>query len=152
KYGDEGKVMGLAPYGRPVYVDQMRRIVRAQRDGTFELDLDWFVHHAQGVAMTWESGTPELGPMFSPRFVDAFGPPRDARRNALVPPSDIANLGRSSNRASHPDATGYAPYYQDVAASLQAVLEEAEFNLLRMLHRQTGQTALCLAGGVALNS
>src|SRR5262249_23065301 len=49
KYGDEGKVMGLAPYGRPVYADQMRQIVRAQRDGTFELDLDWFVHHARGV-------------------------------------------------------------------------------------------------------
>jgi len=152
KYGDEGKVMGLAPYGQPVYIDQMRRIVQAQRDGTFELDLDWFVHHAQGVAMTWDAGTPELGPMFSQRFVDAFGPPRDARRNGRVPPSEIAGLRRSYGRVSHPDAVGYSPYYLDVAASLQAALEEAEFDLVRMLHRQTGQTALCLAGGVALNS
>ena len=58
KYGDEGKVMGLAPYGRPIHVDTFRRIVRVQRDGTFELDLDYFVHHAEGASMTFDEGTP----------------------------------------------------------------------------------------------
>src|SRR5690606_6011216 len=60
KYGDEGKVMGLAPYGEPIYIDAMRKIVRVQSDGTFELDLDYFVHHAEGAAMTWAGGEPTI--------------------------------------------------------------------------------------------
>ncbi len=131
KYGDEGKVMGLAPYGRPLYIDQMRRIVRLQRDGTFELDLDAFVHHAGGATMTWDDGEPVLGQLYSQRFVERFGPPRDPR----VPIEAVEGAN-----------------YVDVAASLQTMLEEAEFHLLRMLHQTTGQRALCMAGGVALNS
>jgi carbamoyltransferase len=126
KYGDEGKVMGLAPYGEPVYLDQMRRLVRTHRDGTFELDLDYFVHHAEGVDMTWEDGEPVLGPLYSPKVTRLLGPPRE-------PGAELST------------------HYQNVAASLQAMLEEAEFNLVKMLHRCTGATALCLAGGVALN-
>ena len=127
KFGDEGKVMGLAGYGRPVYLDRMRRIVRTQKDGTFDLDLDYFVHHAEGVDMTWEAGPPTLGTLFSEKFVDTFGPPRE--RQAQI--SEI---------------------HENVAASLQAMLEEAELDLVRMLQRTTGQEALCMAGGVALNS
>src|SRR5206468_585547 len=59
KYGDEGKVMALAAFGEPVYLDRMARIVRIQRDATFELDLDLFQHHAGGVTMTWDAGAPE---------------------------------------------------------------------------------------------
>lgn len=136
KYGDEGKVMGLAPYGQPVYLDQMRRIVRIQRDGTFELDLDYFVHHAAGVTMTWSSGTPDLGIMYSPKLVEQFGTPRPARPCV----------------ASVDSPTGVDDHYLNVAASLQAMLEEAEFGLVNMLQRTTRQRALCLAGGVALNS
>jgi carbamoyltransferase len=127
KYGDEGKVMGLAPYGEPVYLDQMRQIVRLQRDGTFELDLDYFVHHAEGATMTWADGEPTLGTLFSPKLVEVFGEPR-------VPRSEITK------------------HHQDVAASLQAMLEEAEFALVRKLQGETRQKALCMAGGVALNS
>ncbi len=127
KYGDEGKVMGLAPYGRPTLLDEMRKIVRLQRDGTFELDLDFFVHHAEGAAMTWDDGEPVLGTLFSQRLVDLLGPPRQP-------------YGELTRR------------HEDVAASLQAMLEEAELALVRMLQRKTGQKALCMAGGVALNS
>ena len=132
-YGDEGKVMGLAPYGEPVYVDQLRRIVRLQRDGTFELDLDWFVHHAGGATMTWDEGAPTLGTLYSPRFVEAFGQPR--------------KRGPWCLENGSPDQ-----YYRDMAASLQAMLEEAEFNLVGQLSRATRQKALCIAGGVGLNS
>src|ERR1700738_4643446 len=90
--------------------------------------------------------------MFSSKFVDYFGDPRDSRRNGAVPPSEVADLGRSRGRTGHPDAAGYPAYYLDVAASLQAMLEEAELELVNMVQRQTGQTALCMAGGVALNS
>ncbi len=127
KYGDEGKVMGLAPYGTPRYLDAMRRLVRVQRDGTFELDLDYFVHHAEGATMTWDGGEPTLGLLFSPKLVDLIGEPR---------------------RPGGP----ISPTHEDVAASLQAMLEEVELGLLRRLHRETGDAAVCLAGGVALNS
>lgn len=127
KYGDEGKVMGLAPYGEPLYVDQLRRVLRLQRDGTFELDLDYFAHQAEGVTMTWDTQEPTLGPLYSRRLVDLLGEPG-------TPRAEITK------------------YRRDVAASLQAVLEEAELGLLRRLHRETGQRALCFAGGVALNS
>lgn len=127
KYGDEGKVMGLAPLGRPDYLDKMRRLIRVQRDGTFELDLDFFVHHAEGATMTWNEGEPALGALFSDRFVTLFGEPRGSR-------------------------SAITGYHQDVAASMQAMLEEAEMALVRRLQRDTGQTALCMAGGVALNS
>lgn len=127
KYGDEGKVMGLAPYGEPVLLDTMRQIVRLQRDGTFELDLDYFMHHAEGTTMTWNDDEPKLGRIFSDKLIDLLGEPR-------VPRSEITS------------------YHQQVAGSLQAMLEEAEFALVNKLQRETGQKVLCMAGGVALNS
>lgn len=127
KYGDEGKTMGLAPYGEPRYMDEMRRLVRIQADGTFELDLDYFVHHAEGATMTWQGGEPTLGTLFSPKMVELFGEPR-------IPRGEITR------------------HHMDVAASMQAILEEAEFAIVRKLQAETGQKALCMAGGVALNS
>lgn len=127
KYGDEGKVMGLAPYGTPRYMDEFRRIVRIQRDGSFELDLDYFELSGKGALMTWEEDEPTVPTMFSAKMVQAFGEPR-------VPRSEITKK------------------HEDVAASLQEMLEEAEFALVHKLQRETGQTALCMAGGVALNS
>ena len=127
KYGDEGKVMGLAPFGDPVFLDKMRKVVRLQHDGTFELDVDYFAHHAEGVTMSWDESEPKLGALFSERFVQMFGEPR-------VPGSEITSR------------------HQDVAASLQAMLEETELAMVRKLQRESGQRALCMAGGVALNS
>lgn len=127
KYGDEGKIMGLAPYGKPIYIDEMRKIVRVQRDGTFELDLDYFLHHAEGSTMTWNGGEPLLGTLYSAKLIEVFG-------EARVPRTEITQK------------------HMDVAASLQAMLEEAEFALVRKLQQDTGQITLCMAGGVALNS
>ncbi|MBV9494935.1 MAG: carbamoyltransferase [Acidobacteria bacterium] len=127
KYGDEGKVMGLAPYGEPKHLDKMRKIVRIQKDGTFELDLDYFVHHAEGVNMSWTESEPVLGNLYSEDFVKEFGDPR-------VPRTEITK------------------YHEDVAASMQVMLEEAEFAMVRRLAKETGEKALCMAGGVALNS
>ncbi len=127
KYGDEGKTMGLAPYGEPKYMDEMRRMVCIQRDGTFELDLDYFVHHAEGATMTWGDAEPTLGTLYSPKMVEMFGEPRVAR-------SEITQK------------------HMDVARSMQEMLEEAEFGIVRKLQAETGETTLCMAGGVALNS
>jgi len=127
KFGDEGKVQGLAGYGQPVYLDDFRKIVRLRPRGRFELGLDYFIHWAEGVDMTWSEGAPILGTIYSKKFVERFGPPREPR-------SEIT------------------PHYQNVAASLQAMLEEAEFHIVRHLQQATGESALCMAGGVALNS
>ena len=124
-FGDEGKVMGLASYGTPT-VDGVADLVRLQADGSFELNLDYFRHEKEGVEMTWAEGTPTLGPMFSQAFVNRFGPPRS--RQAPV-----------------------QRIHEDMAATLQDVLERALELLLHKLHRETGESDLCLAGGVALN-
>ena len=126
-YGDEGKVMGLAPYGRPRFVDEFREIVRTEENGQFRLNLDYFRHHAEGVDMTWDGGSPVIGRIFSDRFAETFGPPR-------TPGAAISDRER------------------DIAASLQLRLEEVAFHVLKRLHEQTGLTDLGLAGGVAYNS
>jgi carbamoyltransferase len=126
-YGDEGKVMGLAPYGKPRYLDEFREIIRTEEDGQFRLSLDYFRHHAEGVDMTWDEGSPVIGRIFSDQYIDLFGPPREKG----APLTDRE---------------------RDIAASLQARLEEVGFHILNHLHEETGLTDLGLAGGVAYNS
>ncbi len=126
-YGDEGKVMGLAPYGRPRFIDEFRDIIRTEENGQFRLHLDYFRHHAEGVEMTWDHGSPVIGRVYSDRFADLFGPPRAAG----APLTDRE---------------------RDIAASLQLRLEEIAYHVLHHLHQRTGLTDLGLAGGVAYNS
>jgi len=128
KFGDEYKVMGLAAYGEPSYLDEFRRIVRTNGGMGFRLGLEYFKHHRTGPDMTWsDSGkTPELGAMFSDHMAERLGPSRD-------PAAPVEKMHR------------------DGAASLQARLEEVLFEMLRALHAHTGQKAVCLAGGVAFN-
>ena len=126
KYGDEGKVMGLAPYGDPdVHRAQMRELVRL--DGLFELNLDYFVHQTRGADMTWAAGSPVLGRLFSDRLEDAFGPARE-------PGGELTD------------------HHENVAGALQAVLEDSYLHLVRRANAATGSENLCLAGGVALNA
>ncbi|HSK64907.1 MAG TPA: carbamoyltransferase N-terminal domain-containing protein, partial [Pyrinomonadaceae bacterium] len=58
QYGDEGKVMGLAPYGQPRFIDEFRELIRTEERGQFRLQLDYFRHHAEGVEMSWDHGSP----------------------------------------------------------------------------------------------
>jgi carbamoyltransferase len=126
-YGDEGKVMGLAPYGKPRYIEEFRDIIRTEADGQFRLRLDYFRHHAEGVDMTWDGGSPVIGRIFSDEYSHVFGPPR-------APGAPLTDRER------------------DIAASLQLRLEEVGFHVLEYLHAQTGLTDLGLSGGVAYNS
>jgi carbamoyltransferase len=125
-YGDEGKVMGLAPYGDPTYLAKMRELVRL--DGArFELGLDYFKHDKEGVDMNWDNGSPTIAPIFSERLVELLGPARER--------------GEPIERK-----------HEDVAASLQKLLEEAYLHLVGVLYDRTHIPNLCLAGGVALNA
>src|SRR5207249_3533569 len=76
-YGDEGKVMGLAPYGKPRFIEEFRDIIRTQERGQFRLNLDYFRHHAEGVDMTWDQGPPVIGRIFSDEYARLFGAPRN---------------------------------------------------------------------------
>jgi carbamoyltransferase len=126
-YGDEYKVMGLAPYGRPSRLDAMRQIVRLLPDGGFELNLKFFRHHREDVPYQWANGSPEFGDLFSPALEQLLGP----RRMPADPLED---------------------HHHDVARSTQAMYEEAFFHLLGVLQERSGLTDLALAGGCAMNS
>src|SRR5919199_646741 len=126
-YGDEGKVMGLAPYGEPRFMEEFRHIIRTDEGGRFRLNLEYFRHHAEGVEMSWDEGSPTIGRIFSEEFVKTFGPAREKG----APLTDRE---------------------RDIAASLQQRLEEVAFHVLNHLHEQTGLTDLGLSGGVAYNS
>ena len=128
RYGEEWKMMGLAPYGKPTYVDKLRQVIRPADGGRFELALDYFRHHNEGVEMTWDDGAPHLGIVFSPKLHDLLGPPRS--------PDDPEFFGK----------------WADIAHSAQIVYEEIFFHVVADLQRRTGLTRLSLAGGCALNS
>lgn len=126
-YGDEYKVMGLAPYGHPTRLDEMRRIVRLKGNGGFELDLKYFRHHRERATYQWEGGVPASSDLFSPALEELLGPRR----------------GRDEPLAQK---------HWDIARSAQALYEEAFFHLLDHAHARTGLTHLALAGGCANNS
>ncbi|MDP9171681.1 MAG: carbamoyltransferase [Acidobacteriota bacterium] len=125
KFGDEYKMMGMSAYGEPRFKDKVGEAVSIT-DDQVRLNLDWFRHHTDGAEMTWDGGEPNLGRVFSQGLIDRFGPPR-------VPNSELLQE------------------HYDMAASVQAVLEERYFALMNYVQKKTGQKALCLAGGVALN-
>jgi len=127
KYGDEYKVMGLAPYGRPSRTGELRRVLRLEPRGRFRLDLRYFLHHASGVSMVWENGEPSIGRAFSPELERLLGPARK-------PDEPIDER------------------HKDLAASVQEAYEEAFFHVLRRAHERSCATDLALAGGCAMNS
>jgi len=126
-YGDEYKVMGLAPYGEPKFLEQMRQIVRVQPDGTFKLGLNFFRHHRENVHYTWDNCSPEIGTVFSPELEKLLGPARQKGE-----PLDQR--------------------HKDIARSAQAMYEEAFFALLAALHAKYRCPNLALSGGCAMNS
>jgi carbamoyltransferase len=126
-YGDEGKVMGLAPYGKDTYCKQLRELLLTAHSG-FELDLDFFQPLGSNQGMQIKpDGTVSLARHFSQRMIDMFGPPRD-------PNSDITQRE------------------MDLAYAMQHCFEEVFFHLLSELHRQVPIENLVMAGGCALNS
>jgi carbamoyltransferase len=127
KYGDEGKVMGLAALGEPVYKERLRHVVKLLEDGLFELEPSYFTHPTYGLDMIWEDRVPHMEDIFSQRMFDEFGQPR--HRYAPITPRD-----------------------RDLAASAQAVLEEALLHVAKRLKKLAPETKnLCYSGGMALN-
>jgi len=125
-YGDEYKVMGLAPYGEPEYLDFFRKMIRPKGD-TFELNLDYFTHHKKGVRMAWNDGAPVVEPFHSEKLERELGPMREKGEEMT-------------------------PKHDNIARSLQTVTEEIIMHLLNRLHEKTKCPNVCMTGGVAMNS
>lgn len=135
----EYKVMGMAPFGQPRYIDKVYKLIRVEKDGSFELDLDYLSFHYS------------TDRTFNSKFETLFGPPRPPESPFFTPdsgypsyfgekPSDYETLARKNQ------------HYADIAASIQAVTEEVLRKMANHIYRQTGLESLCMAGGVALNS
>jgi carbamoyltransferase len=126
-YGDEYKVMGLAAYGEPRYLSTLRKIVRLNNDGPFELDTTYFRHHIEKIDYKWSGGAPMVGTLYSSALEELLGPARQ---------KDDPLRDR----------------HRDIACSVQAMYEESFFHLLNKLHRLYKVDDLTLAGGCAMNS
>jgi carbamoyltransferase len=126
-YGDEYKVMGLAPYGDPSRLHQMRRILISTGNGGFALDLQYFRHHRERIAFSWLEGAPVFADLFSPALEALLGPRRR--------PEDPLE-----------------PRHRDLARSVQAAYEEVFLALIGAIQRRCGLTDIALAGGCAMNS
>ena len=111
-YGDEYKVMGLAPYGEPEFADFFRKLIRP-KDDVFELNLDYFTHHHKGVKMSWNGGAPIVQPFYSKLLERELGPAR--------------KKGKESSTRD-----------ENIAKSLQVVTEEIIIHLLNRMHKKVG--------------
>ncbi len=126
-YGDEYKVMGMAPYGEPTYTDQLHDVIHLTGDGLFKLNLRYFRKGTSGVISYGEDHIPVVATMYSDYMVKKFGPPRKKEEPL-------------------------SQYHKDLAASVQRMTEITIFHILNHLHKKTGLDSVCIAGGVAQNS
>jgi carbamoyltransferase len=126
-YGDEYKIMGLAPYGEPKYVDQLRDVVQLIPGGLFKLNLSYFQSPHKGYVHYSEDFMPLVHSLFNEKMEAAFGKVRQKGEELTS-------------------------YHKDLAASVQYYTEEIIFHILNYLHQKTGLSKVCIAGGVAQNS
>jgi len=126
-YGDEYKVMGLAPYGKPEHVEKLRDVLIFREDGLFELNLKYFRSAKSGIVSYGDDHIPVVAPLYSELMTANFGPVR---------------------KKDEP----LSQYHKDMAASVQRITEELIFHILRHLQKRTGLQNVCIAGGVAQNS
>jgi carbamoyltransferase len=126
-YGDEYKVMGLAPYGEPKYVEKLKDMLIFDRDGLFHLNQKYFRSAKSGIISYGEDHVPVVAPLFSSYMVQQFGVERK-KDEALT------------------------QYHKDLGASVQRITEMLIFHILNALKKRTGLKNICIAGGVAQNS
>lgn len=135
----EYKVMGMAPYGKPTFLKQVKKLIKIYKDGSYKLNMEYFSFHTS------------VDKSFSKKFVELFGFPRDP------------NLHFFTKNTGFPSYFGQKPknwvklcelnqQYADIAASIQALTEELLLVSAQKIYEQTKLENLCIGGGVALNS
>lgn len=125
-YGDEYKVMGLAPYGQPKYTDKVKKVLKFLPNGLYTWHQEYFVQPTKA-GFKYENNIPSVGNLFAEKFIEEFGKPRSSKEELTQ-------------------------YHKDLAASVQRVTEELIFYILKHLKKITGLKNVCIAGGVAQNS
>jgi carbamoyltransferase len=137
----EYKVMGMAPYGKPKYVEDVRKLIQLHGDGSYKLDMSYFTFHTS------------LSKTFSEKFVKLFGEPRDPNSKFFTKDTGWpAYFGEKPKEEEYERLAKEQQKFADIAASLQKVLEDAMVNLANALYKLTKCDNLCIAGGVGLNS
>ena len=126
-YGDEYKVMGLAPYGQAKYLNDLAKILELTDDGFFKLRKHYFRHFDKGVSMDWEGGSPRTESLFTLAWEELFG-------------------------KSRKEGGKVEKWHIDLAASIQRFTEMVIFHMLNHLQKETGCKNICITGGVAQNS
>ncbi|MCZ6634348.1 MAG: hypothetical protein O7G87_13160 [bacterium] len=135
----EYKVMGMAPYGEPKYVDKVWKLVQVFDDGSFGLDMDYFCFH-HSTSRT-----------FNRKFEALFGDPRSPETKFFTAATDYPSYF-GDKPGNYQALCKENQHYADLAASIQKVTEEVLIKMARAARQATGLDALCIAGGVGLNS
>jgi carbamoyltransferase len=129
----------LAPFGDPKYLDKVYKLIAVERDGSFQLNMDYFCFHHS------------TDRTYNEHFVELFGPPRDPQAHFFTLASGYpAYFG--DQPANYAELAQSNQHYADIAASIQVATEDTLLKMAHHLHRETGLAKLCMAGGVALNS
>ena len=126
-YGDEYKVMGLAPYGEPSYVKEISKLISYKNNLNFKLDLKYFSHHKKKIFFIDKNGAPIFQNLYSDDLIKLLGPER-----------------LKSDEVSKK--------HKDIASSTQTVFENILFNLLNDIYKKYKIKNLDLSGGCAMNS
>jgi len=126
-YGDEYKIMGLAPYGKPTFVDKLKKIIQLNSDGTFKLNLDYFKFYKQNFSYKWDAGEIKIEDLYSEQLINL--------------------LGKEKNKKDEIN-----DFHKDLAHSAQKVYEEAFLNILNNLFKKYKNENLCISGGCGMNS
>jgi carbamoyltransferase len=129
----------MAPYGTPRQVDKVWKLIEVAPDGSFRLNMEYFAFHRSTTTT------------YSRKFVSLFGSPRDPDAKFFTEASGYPSYFGERPGNFH-ELARENQHYADLAASIQAVLEEVLVTMARALRRETGQRNLCIAGGVGLNS
>ena len=126
-YGDEYKVMGLAPYGEPLYVEKLKDVLVFDKDGLFHLNQKYFRSAKSGIISYGEDHIPVVAPLYSSIMTEQFGAARKSDESLTQ-------------------------YHKDLGSSVQRITELLIFHILNALQKKTGLKNICIAGGVAQNS
>ena len=128
KYGDEYKVMGLASYGKPTYLEKFSKIISYSKNNYFNLNLEYFKHHVdKNFKYSFPDGIPDFNDLYSNKLVDLLGPERNKE-------DEITD------------------HHKNIAASMQKCFENLVIKILNKIYDDNPNDNLCLAGGCALNS
>lgn len=126
-YGDEYKVMGLAPYGEPKYREQMDEILAPVKGQGFRLNLEYFQHHKNPIGYEWDNDSPKVSQLYDMKLADLLGPVRTKDQELTQ-------------------------HHRDIARSIQDAYERTFFAMLNQLHANHQCDNLTIAGGCGMNS